>query len=113
MTITEVNTEISKIVDQLKADGHKVGGHLLVAHDGHATNKLKDRQGIWLVVVMPSKTFSGNPDTYQEHDTGMLFVLEQDVSGRAGQSELDQSRRTEDVFRHIINYIADRQAAGF
>lgn len=112
MTVTEVNTAFKDIVTVLKADGHKIGGHVLIAHDGHAVNRLHDRQNIWLVVVMPSKSYSGKPDQFVPHDTLMLFVLEKDNAGQTAEKELDQYQRTEDVLLAIIAYIADQQSEG-
>ncbi len=112
MRVTDVNTEFEKITAYLKNEGHKVGGHVLVAHDGHAVNQLKDKQGIWLVVVMPSKTYSGESDAYREHDTAMLFVLEKDSAGQTAKHELEQYQRTEDVMMDIIGYISEGQAEG-
>ncbi|HWK58105.1 MAG TPA: hypothetical protein VNQ80_12235 [Parapedobacter sp.] len=96
----------------LKTEGHDVQGHLVVAHDGHATIQLKDKQGIWLVVVMPSTTYSGQPDSYQPHDTMMLFVLEKDIDDQARASELQQYQRLQDVLAAIIDYIGEQQAEG-
>lgn len=112
MTITELNTQFKNIATHLKDAGHKVGGHLLVAHDGHAVNKLKDRQGIWLVVVMPQKTYTGHPDSYEQHNTIMLFILEKDIVDQTDDKELQQYQRLEDVLDAIIDYIAEEQSNG-
>lgn len=112
MTITELNAAFTNIVTYLKSEGHKVGGHRFVAEDGHAVNKLKDHRDIWLVIVMPSTTFSGQPDQYIGHDTIMLFVLEKDVAGQTDEKELQQYQRTEDVLKATIDYIAEEQSEG-
>jgi len=112
MTITELNTAFQNIVTYLKSEGHKVGGHQLVAEDGHAVNKLKDHRDIWIIVVMPSTTYSGQSDQQIAHDTLMLFVLEKDVSGQTNEKELQQYQRTEDVLQATIDYISDQQSEG-
>lgn len=112
MKTTELNDEFKNIVAELKKDGHKVDGHLVVAHDGHATNKLKDRPNIWLVVVLPSKTYEGREDSYSERNTIMLFILEKDNAGQSDQKEVEQYQKLEDVLRWVIEYMAETKAEG-
>lgn len=112
MTITQLNTEFATLVGQLQADNHNVGGHVLVAQDSHAVIQLKDKQGIQLVVVMPSTTQSGSPDAYAPHKTLMIFVLEKDIDDQNRGSELQQYQRTEDVLTAILDYIDEQQSEG-
>jgi len=112
MTITELNTAFETIVSHLKSEGFPVAGHRLVAHDGHAVNKLKDHRGVWLLVVMPSKTYSGEPDAFKTTNTIILFVLEKDIADQTNLKELQQYQRTEDILQAIIDYIAEQQSEG-
>lgn len=112
MTTTELNNEFKKIVSGLKAENHKVGGHLLVAEDSHAINKLKDRPNIWLVVVLPSKTYDGSEDSYTDRNTLMVFVLEKDIPDQPDDKEVGQYQRLENVFQWLIEYMAEQQALG-
>jgi len=112
MRIKDLDTNIRTMIAELNADGHKVQGHRMVAHDGHATNKLKDKDGIWLVVVMPSTTYTGSDDSYASHDTVMLLVLEKDIADQSNEDELDQYQRLQDVMQAIIDYIDGQQSEG-
>ena len=112
MKVTQLNTNFATIVTELKSLGHDVQGHLIVAHDGHATIQLKDKDGIWLVIVLPSTTYSGTDDNYKPHETIMLFVLEKDIDDQDRDSELQQYQRTQDVLNAIIDYIAEQQSEG-
>lgn len=112
MTITDLNNAFKTIVQHLKDENHKVGGHILVAHEGHAVIQLKDKRDIQLVVVMPSTTFSGNDDTYVAHKTVILLALEKDIDDQNRDSELDQYQRTEDVLQAIIDYLDEQQSEG-
>lgn len=112
MTVTQLNDAFTALVNQLQADGHNVGGHLMVAYEDHAVNKLKDRRNIWLVVVYPSKTYSGKPDAFKPHNTIMVFILEKDISDQTDGKELAQYQRLEDVLMATIGYIAAQQSEG-
>lgn len=112
MTITDLNNEFKAIVTQMQTIGHNVRGHVLVAQDNHATIQLKDKQGIQIVVVMPSTTLSGQPDSYDQHDTLMLFVLEKDTDDQNRDSELHQYQRTQDVLGALIDYLDEQQSEG-
>lgn len=112
MNITAFNQNIQDIVLAIQLQGYDLGGYVLVAHEGHATIQLKDKSGIWIVAVMPSTSFSGEPDTATPHETGIILVLEKDIDDQTRSSELDQYQRTQDIVTEFVAYLEEQRAAG-
>ncbi|WON93899.1 hypothetical protein [Sphingobacterium sp. UGAL515B_05] len=82
------------------------------AHDGHAVNRLADREGLQIACVMPQKGFSGGTDSYKTHDTFIIYALEKDDSGQTPESELEPYERTEDAIFKIFHYLTEGERPG-
>ena len=107
MTITEFNNICKSLVAYAGIDGH-----VLVADEKHAVNKLRDRPGIWLAAVMPSTEVDGEPDAEIETYTTLLFVLESADLGQDDADELAQYQRTQTAIIKIREYISNDQSNG-
>lgn len=107
MTVTQFNNICKDLVE---AAGIK--GHVLVAQEDHATNKLKDRSGIWLVAVIPTTEIEGEPDAEKESLVSLLFVLESANYGQSDDDELKQFQRTQDAILKIKDHITEMQSIG-
>lgn len=107
MTITQFNNVCKQLV-AISA----IEGHVLVADEDHAVNKLKEKPGIWLVAVMPSTEIEGDPDAEIESKTTLIFVLERANLGQDDNDELKQYQRTEDAIYKMKEFISDQQSIG-
>lgn len=107
MTVTQFNNICKDLVAAAK-----IKGHVLVAQEDHATKKLKDKSGIWLVAVIPTLETEGEPDAEKESNVSLLFVLEYADYGQTDDAELKQFQRTQEAIFKIKEYISEMQATG-
>src|SRR5690606_7669023 len=107
MTITEFNNICKSLVAYAGIDGH-----VLVADEKHAVNKLRDRPGIWLAAVMPSTEVDGEPDAEIDSYSTLVLVLESEDIGKDDADELAQYQRTQTAIIRIREYISNDQSEG-
>lgn len=71
--------------------------YILVAQDNHAVNKLKDRQGIQLVAVIPSSSMGGSSTAHYDVQSTLFFVLAKASSGLTAEEELTMYEATQEA----------------
>lgn len=87
-------------------------GYSLVVEDGHATRKLGDKNGIQLLVVVPSAQSGGRPGQVVESQTVMLWVIDKNWTGQSDEEELQQYEKTQDIILRIREEIIESQGDG-
>lgn len=101
MTPLQLQAIISEVVHITGADGYA-----LVAHDGHAVNRLKDLQGTHIVAVYPTTSFTDDDaDFAQRISTHYLFVLEKDDAGQTLENEIQQYQQVYEKAIKIVDHL--------
>jgi hypothetical protein len=86
---------------QLVATLPAIEAHHLVAVDSHAVNRLKDKRGMHLILVIPNAQTTGDVGRPKDINTGMLFILEKAKIPSKYEDELDQYERTQNALLAI------------
>lgn len=93
-------------------DIEALDGYVLVVEDGHATRKLRDRRGIWLVAVVPNSQSTGTPGMISETNSVMLWVVNKGWADKTDDEELNQYEKTQDIILDIREAVIANQEEG-
>lgn len=88
------------------------GKMLMVAHEGHAVNALKDLSGDVLMVVLPSASRSGDPGCGIDSNATWFFALSKASSDQSNEKEIKEYDRLQQKILLLLNEIEERCEGG-
>lgn len=105
-------SEFNNICLDIRTAVPGIEDHLLVAHEEHAVNKLKDKIGVILLGIIPSADREGQANEGIDTNATWFFVLEKAPVDQDDTSEIEQYGKTQEIVLAVREYIEEAFADG-
>lgn len=100
-------SDFDKICTDIRTAVPGIAEHILVAHEEHAVNKLKDKIGVILLGIIPSADREGQATEGIDTNATWFFVLEKAPIDQDDTSELQQYGKTQEIVLGVREYIEE------
>lgn len=105
-------SDFNKICTDIRTAVPGIAEHILVAHEEHATNKLKDKSGVILLGIIPSAERGGEQNGGIDTNATWFFVLEKAPVDQSDVSEVEQYAKTQEIVLGVREYIEEAFSEG-
>jgi hypothetical protein len=99
--------ELRSLCEGIRSNDVRVKEIILVAHEGHLINKLKDKPGIILAAVYASTDRTGPPNSGIDVNTTWLFFLEKPSAGQSDAKEEAQFENIRSIAENARTLVED------
>ncbi|MBC7382828.1 MAG: hypothetical protein H7296_07500 [Bacteroidia bacterium] len=104
-------TNFKLAVEIIKADIPLIGSAVIVAHEQHLVNKLRDKAGVVLGAMYPNLERTGQADATIDTNVTWFFILEKMITGATDAQEEAQYQKLQTIALAVLSIVNEESGA--